>query len=93
MSLPRLSHLFPTNHNDRALLTGESFPVAKDHEATWDEKQSGDPQDVAIGDRMTMAFSSTTVTKGRALGVVVATGMKVRLQVPRGEIELKQITD
>jgi Na+-exporting ATPase len=71
--------------------------VAKDHEATWHEKQSGnpwDPRDVAIGDRVTMAFSSTTVTKGRALGVVVATGMKVRsLGWKFPGIELKQITD
>jgi hypothetical protein len=43
---------------------------------------------------VTMAFSSTTVTKGRALGVVVATGMKVRpLEWKFSGIELKQITD
>ncbi|KAF1919362.1 hypothetical protein BDU57DRAFT_491645 [Ampelomyces quisqualis] len=53
---------------DEALLTGESLPVAKDGEAVFDE-------DTGPGDRLNVAYSSSTVTKGRARGVVFATGM------------------
>jgi P-type Na+/K+ transporter len=53
---------------DEALLTGESLPVAKDEEAIFDE-------DTGPGDRLNVAYSSSTVTKGRARGIVYATGM------------------
>jgi len=53
---------------DEALLTGESLPVNKDAEAIFDD-------DTGPGDRLNIAFSSSTVTKGRARGVVFATGM------------------
>lgn len=53
---------------DEALLTGESLPVAKDEEAVFDE-------DTGPGDRLNVAYSSSTVTKGRARGIVYATGM------------------
>lgn len=53
---------------DEALLTGESLPVRKDAEASLEE-------DLSAGDRINVAFSSTTVTKGRAQGIVFATGM------------------
>ncbi|KAI1371803.1 potassium/sodium eff [Hypoxylon crocopeplum] len=53
---------------DEALLTGESLPVAKSEEAVFDE-------DTGPGDRLNVAFSSSSVTKGRARGVVYATGM------------------
>jgi Na+-exporting ATPase len=53
---------------DEALLTGESLPVRKDAEATF-------PEDTGPGDRLNVAYSSSTVTKGRATGVVYATGM------------------
>jgi Na+-exporting ATPase len=42
--------------------------VSKDAEAIFDE-------DTGPGDRLNVAFSSSTVTKGRARGVVFATGM------------------
>lgn len=70
-------HLLLTNHSiieavnfetDEALLTGESLPVGKDGEAVFDE-------DTGPGDRLNVAYSSSTVTKGRARGVVFATGM------------------
>jgi len=53
---------------DEALLTGESLPVAKDEETVFEE-------DTGPGDRLNVAYSSSTVTKGRARGVVFATGM------------------
>lgn len=56
---------FETNE---ALLTGESLPVRKETAATF-------PDDTGPGDRLNVAYSSSTVTKGRAVGVVFATGM------------------
>ena len=53
---------------EEAALTGESVPVEKDLIIPEGE-------DVGIGDRSNMAFASTNVTYGRALGVVTATGM------------------
>lgn len=53
---------------DEALLTGESLPVEKRAEATFDEA-------TGPGDRLNVAYSSSTVTKGRARGVVFATGL------------------
>ncbi|KAF3935424.1 hypothetical protein ABW20_dc0105018 [Dactylellina cionopaga] len=51
-----------------ALLTGESLPVRKEAGSTF-------PDDTGPGDRRNIAFSSSTVTKGRARGIVFATGM------------------
>lgn len=53
---------------DEALLTGESLPVRKEAESLFDDK-------TGPGDRLNVAYSSSTVTKGRARGVVFATGM------------------
>ncbi|KID95377.1 ATPase, P-type, transmembrane domain protein, partial [Metarhizium majus ARSEF 297] len=53
---------------DEALLTGESLPVRKETAPTY-------PEDTGPGDRLNVAYSSTTVTKGRARGVVFATGL------------------
>lgn len=54
--------------SDEALLTGESLPVQKDADTVLDG-------DLGAGDRINVAFSSSTVTRGRAQGVVFATGM------------------
>jgi magnesium-transporting ATPase (P-type) len=56
---------------DEKILTGEAVPVAKDVEfdATGDEFSTG------VGDRLNMAYSSATVTKGRGRGIIVFTGM------------------
>jgi Ca2+-transporting ATPase len=53
-------------------LTGESVPVDK-------ETKSLDGDDIPLGDRLNMAFSSSTVTYGRGRGVVVYTGMKTEV--------------
>lgn len=53
---------------DEALLTGESAPVSKSPGMVFDE-------DTGPGDRLNVVFSSTNITKGRARGVVFATGM------------------
>ncbi|KAI9783058.1 MAG: hypothetical protein M1839_004227 [Geoglossum umbratile] len=54
---------------DEALLTGESLPVVKSPTALFSNL------DMPIGDRTNIAYSSSTVTKGRATGVVISTGM------------------
>ncbi|EGX48531.1 Na+ ATPase [Orbilia oligospora] len=57
---------------DEALLTGESLPVAKSASTVLDV-------DIGLGDRINLAFSSTTVTKGRGRGIVIGTGMETAI--------------
>ncbi|PBP21584.1 putative sodium p-type atpase protein [Diplocarpon rosae] len=57
---------------DEALLTGESLPVQKDFNAVF-------PAETGPGDRLNIAYSSSMVTKGRAVGAVFATGMKTEI--------------
>ncbi|BCS21071.1 cation-translocating P-type ATPase [Aspergillus puulaauensis] len=57
---------------DEALLTGESLPVQKECDTTFKE-------DTGPGDRLNLAYSSSTVTRGRARGVVVNTGMATEI--------------
>ncbi|KAK5100960.1 potassium/sodium eff [Exophiala xenobiotica] len=52
---------------DEAILTGEALPVTKEVEAA-------EREDLGLGDRLNIAYSSSTVTKGRGRGVVVYTG-------------------
>ena len=52
---------------DESALTGESEPVEKDPDWTGD-------RDATLGDRRNMAYAGTSVARGRASGVVVATG-------------------
>lgn len=54
---------------EESALTGESFPSEKNP-----DKLVG--ADSGLGDRENMAYSGTTVTYGRGVGVVVETGMK-----------------
>ncbi len=51
-----------------ASLTGESVPVYKDENIVLDEN-------TLLGDRVNMAYSSTIVTYGSGMGIVVAIGM------------------
>ncbi|HPC27050.1 MAG TPA: HAD-IC family P-type ATPase, partial [Paludibacteraceae bacterium] len=53
-------------------LTGESVPVEKNTETL-------NTENVPLGDRKNMAFSTCVVTFGRGKGVVVATGMKTEV--------------
>lgn len=57
---------------DEALLTGESLPVRKSANATFDD-------DTGPGDRLNVAYSSSVVTKGRSRGVVFATGLNTEI--------------
>lgn len=59
---------------EEALLTGESLPAPKMAEVILDTGP-----DVSIGDRVTMAYSATTATRGRGTGIVVATAMKTQV--------------
>ncbi|KAK8043888.1 potassium/sodium efflux P-type ATPase [Apiospora phragmitis] len=52
---------------DEALLTGESLPVRKSQNQVFDDA-------TGPGDRLNIAYSSSAVTKGRARGIVFATG-------------------
>ena len=51
-----------------ASLTGESVPVPKDGPTVL-------PEDAPLGDRVNMAYSSSIVMYGNAVGIVVGTGM------------------
>ena len=55
-----------------AALTGESVPIDKKIHPI--ETNGGDPASVPLGDRINMAYSSTLVTQGSAVGIVIATG-------------------
>ncbi len=57
---------------DESLLTGESVPAVKHVDAA-------PAADAPLGDRVTMAFAGTIVTRGRGYGVVVATGLDTEL--------------
>ncbi len=57
---------------EESALTGESVPVDKDCNFVAEG-------DVGIGDRINMAYSSTSISYGRGEGVVVATGMDTEI--------------
>lgn len=57
---------------EESQITGESVPSEKDSEFTVQD-------DVVIGDRINMAFMTTSVTYGRGVGVVTATGMDTEI--------------
>jgi len=67
---------------EEAALTGESVPVEKDVAPV--------AADAALGDRRSVAFSSTLVTYGHATGVVTATGQHT--EIGRISTMLGQVT-
>ncbi len=54
---------------DESMLTGESFPVAKEY-------SSKILSNAVIGDRINSVFSGTSVTRGRGQAIIAGTGMK-----------------
>lgn len=54
---------------DEALLTGESLPISKHADRILFDR------DMPIGDRINMVYSASTITRGRGVGIVTATGM------------------
>ncbi|KAL2022487.1 hypothetical protein VTK56DRAFT_5316 [Thermocarpiscus australiensis] len=68
---------------DEALLTGESLPVRKREDVTFDNA-------IGPGDRLNVAYSSSTVTKGRAKGIVFATGAFTEIGAIASALNQKQ---
>ena len=76
---------------DESALTGESLTVQKNVDSL--------PDDTLLADRKNMAFMGTCVASGRAVGVVVSTGMETQLgriasdiassDTPKTPLELK----
>ncbi|KAF5664920.1 potassium sodium efflux P-type transporter [Fusarium denticulatum] len=58
---------------DEALLTGESIAISKKPDVVFT-----DP-DMPMGDRVNLAYSGSSVTRGRATGIVIATGMETEV--------------
>ena len=57
---------------DESMLTGESVPVEK-------HSDQAIATDATIGDRVNMAFKGTIITRGRGVGITIATGMASEL--------------
>jgi Na+-exporting ATPase len=70
-------------HCDEKSLTGEAEPVEKIVEAEimvpGTDQLAENEGEVGIGDRFNIAYSTTTVTKGRGRGIVVFTGMQTEV--------------
>lgn len=68
---------------DEKSLTGETEPVEKrsgaDINIPGTENPAKEEGEVGIGDRFNMAYSTTTVTKGRGRGIATFTGMQTEV--------------
>ncbi|MEJ2142854.1 MAG: HAD-IC family P-type ATPase [Gammaproteobacteria bacterium] len=70
---------------DVSLLTGESMPVAHNAELILAE-------DTVTADRINIAYTGTLVTRGRATGVVIATGQETQLgQIAEDVLARRQV--
>lgn len=58
---------------DEAHLTGESVAISKHPDAALTDA------DVPVGDRINLAFSGSSITRGRATGIVISTGMETEV--------------
>ncbi|EGC41621.1 sodium transport ATPase [Histoplasma capsulatum var. duboisii H88] len=58
---------------DESLLTGESLPISKTPHVVFPTRE------MAVGDRTNMAYSGSTMTRGRAAGIVTATAMETEV--------------
>ena len=67
---------------EESALTGETVPVTKDAKVRL-------PSNIALGDMINMAFSTTIVTNGHAQAIVTETGMNTKV----GKIAKMIITD
>lgn len=67
---------------DEALLTGESLPISKHADRVLADR------DVPIGDRINMVYSASTITRGRGVGIVTATGMATEVGKIAGLLRL-----
>lgn len=68
---------------EESALTGESVPTEKNcHQLSSEE--------MSLGDRLNMAFMSTTVTYGRGIGIVTATGMETEIGKIAGMIDKEE---
>ena len=65
---------------NEAVLTGESLPVKKRITEIYREK-------TALGDRRNMAYMGTVITRGKGVGLVVATGMTTEMGQIAGFIQ------
>ncbi|SJM81786.1 probable Sodium transport ATPase 2 [Zygosaccharomyces bailii] len=70
---------------DEAMLTGESLPVAKDYQAIYDREK-----DTPVGDRLNLAYSSSSVVKGRARGIVVRIGLDTEIGKVASSLRAKE---
>src|SRR5690606_35747632 len=68
---------------EEASSTGESIAVDKNIDTLSNEK-------AALGDRLNMVFKGTVVSKGRARGLVVETGMKTEMCKIAGMLQLEE---
>lgn len=68
---------------DEALLTGESLPVRKREEMTFEDN-------TGPGDRLNVGYSSSNVTKGRAKGLVFATGIYTEIGAIASQLREKE---
>lgn len=58
---------------DEAHLTGESVAISKQPDTVFSNS------DMPVGDRLNLVFSGSSVTRGRATGIVIATGMETEV--------------
>lgn len=71
--------------SEESALTGESVPVEKQTAPLTGE-------DIGIGDRTNMVFMNSNITYGRAVGLVVATGMQTEVGRIAGMLNAAQET-